>query len=66
MPSVYAPCPDCHGARYNPQTLEILWQGKSIADVLRLPVEEAVAFFADERSGFVSGQVLYVAGGPVG
>src|SRR5437763_711047 len=47
MPSVYAPCPDCHGARYNPQTLEILWNGKSIADVLRLTVEEAVECFAD-------------------
>ena len=48
MPSVYAPCPACHGARYNAQTLEIRWNGKSIAEVLAMTVEEAVAFFADE------------------
>lgn len=48
MPSVYAPCPACHGARYNPQTLEILWNGKSIAQVLGMTVEEAAAFFADQ------------------
>jgi excinuclease ABC subunit A len=58
MPSVYAPCPDCHGARYNAQTLEILWQGKSIADVLRLTVEEAVEFFADEPAVLRPLQVL--------
>ncbi|MES2785516.1 MAG: excinuclease ABC subunit UvrA [Pseudomonadota bacterium] len=50
MPSVYAPCPDCHGARYNAQTLEILWEGKNIADVLRMTVDEALAFFADESA----------------
>ena len=48
MPSVYAPCPACHGARYNAQTLEIRWNERSIADVLGMTVEEAVAFFADE------------------
>ncbi|MEO8653780.1 MAG: excinuclease ABC subunit A, partial [Ramlibacter sp.] len=48
MPSVYAPCPDCHGARYNPQTLEIEWQGKSIAQVLGLTVDGARDFFAKE------------------
>ncbi|MDB5953775.1 excinuclease ABC subunit UvrA [Ramlibacter sp.] len=58
MPSVYAPCPDCHGARYNPQTLEILWHGKSIADVLRLTVEEAVDFFAAEPAVLRPLQVL--------
>ncbi|MEJ7932298.1 excinuclease ABC subunit UvrA [Ramlibacter sp. AN1015] len=50
MPSVYAPCPKCHGARYNEATLRILWNGKSIADVLGLTVEAARAFFADQPS----------------
>jgi excinuclease ABC subunit A len=48
MPSVYAPCPTCHGARYNPQTLAILWEGLSIAQVLQLTVEEAVTVFAEQ------------------
>lgn len=47
MPSVYAPCPTCHGARYNEQTLEVTWQGLNIAQVLQLTVEQAVKFFAD-------------------
>ncbi len=48
LPSVYAPCPVCHGARYDARTLEILYRGKSIADVLGLTVDAAWAFFADE------------------
>jgi excinuclease ABC subunit A len=48
MPSVYAPCPTCHGARYNPQTLAIRWQGLSIAQVLQLTVDEAVEVFAEQ------------------
>jgi excinuclease ABC subunit A len=48
LPSVYAPCPDCHGARYNPPTLEITWHGLNIAQVLDLTVEDACATFADE------------------
>ena len=48
LPSVYAPCPACHGARYNPKTLEIKYRDKSIADVLRLTVDEAWEFFADD------------------
>lgn len=48
MPSVYAPCPTCHGARYNPQTLAISWQGLNIAEVLRLTVDEAVEVFAEQ------------------
>lgn len=47
LPSVYAPCPACHGARYNPRTLEIGYRGKTIAEVLALTVEDAWDFFAD-------------------
>ncbi|WP_213954700.1 excinuclease ABC subunit UvrA [Variovorax sp. dw_954] len=48
MPSVYAPCPTCHGARYNEATLKVQWNGRNIAEVLGLTVSEAVAFFADQ------------------
>ncbi len=48
LPSVYAPCPACHGARYNPRTLEITVGGKSIADVLGMTVDAAHTFFAGE------------------
>ena len=48
MPSVYAPCPTCHGQRYNAKTLEVEWNGRNIAQVLDMTVEEALAFFADE------------------
>ncbi|MBL9105298.1 MAG: excinuclease ABC subunit UvrA [Myxococcales bacterium] len=48
MPSVYAPCPTCRGARYDPKTLKITWQGKNIAEVLGMTVDEAHGFFADE------------------
>jgi excinuclease ABC subunit A len=58
MPSVYAPCPTCHGARYNPQTLAIKWQGLSIADVLQLTVEQAVEVFADQAGVLRSLSVL--------
>lgn len=48
LPSVYAPCPDCHGARYNPPTLEIRWNGLNIAEVLDLTVDSACTVFAGE------------------
>src|SRR6202051_3561840 len=48
LPSVYAPCPTCHGARYNAKTLEVKYRDKSIADVLGLTVDAAWEFFADE------------------
>jgi excinuclease ABC subunit A len=48
MPSVYAPCPTCHGARYNPDTLAIQWQNLNIAQVLQLTVEQAVDVFAEQ------------------
>ncbi|MGI4835445.1 MAG: excinuclease ABC subunit A [Janthinobacterium lividum] len=50
LPSVYAPCSVCHGARYNPKTLEITYQDKNIADVLALTVDEAWAFFSGEAA----------------
>ncbi len=48
LPSVYAPCPVCHGARYNAETLEIRYHGLNIADVLHLTVDAAAEFFSDE------------------
>ncbi|RCW69186.1 excinuclease ABC subunit UvrA [Pseudorhodoferax soli] len=48
LPSVYAPCPACHGKRYNEATLKVAWQGMTIADVLDLTVEAACARFAAE------------------
>jgi len=48
LPSVYAPCPTCHGARYNAKTLEIRYRDKNIAEVLGLTVDAAAEFFADE------------------
>jgi excinuclease ABC subunit A len=48
MPSVYAPCPTCHGARYNPQTLAVTWQGLNIAQVLQLTVTQALAVFGQQ------------------
>ncbi|MBD9460907.1 excinuclease ABC subunit UvrA [Pseudomonas sp. PDM05] len=58
MPSVYAPCPTCHGARYNPETLAIQWQGLNIAQVLGLTVEQAVDVFAEQPGVLRSLQVL--------
>ena len=48
LPSVYAPCPVCKGARYNAKTLEVTYRDKSIADVLALTVDEAFEFFAED------------------
>jgi excinuclease ABC subunit A len=45
LPDVYVPCEQCHGRRYNRETLEVRFKGKNIADVLEMPVEEALEFF---------------------
>ncbi len=46
LPDVYVPCEVCHGARYNRETLEVHYKGRTIAQVLDMPIEEAVEFFA--------------------
>ena len=46
LPDVYVPCEVCHGARYNRETLEVHFKGKTVSDVLDMPIEEAVEFFA--------------------
>ena len=50
LPSVYTPCPVCHGTRYNAETLTVDYRGKDIAQVLRLTVDDALAFFAGEAA----------------
>jgi len=49
LPSVYAPCPTCEGARYNADTLAVHYQDKNIAEVLDMTVDEAYAFFEDQE-----------------
>src|SRR5699024_11297611 len=46
LPDVYVPCEVCHGKRYNRETLEVKYKGKSISDVLEMRIEEALEFFA--------------------
>ncbi len=46
LPDVYVPCEQCHGKRYNRETLDVRFKGKTIADVLEMPIEEALQFFA--------------------
>jgi excinuclease ABC subunit A len=46
LPDVYVPCEVCHGARYNQETLQVHYKGKTVADVLDMPIEEAAQFFA--------------------
>jgi len=45
LPDVYVPCEQCHGKRYNRETLDVRFKGRTIADVLEMPVEEALEFF---------------------
>ena len=46
LPDVYVPCEVCHGARYNRETLQVLYKGKNIADVLNMPISEGAEFFS--------------------
>ncbi len=62
MPSVYAPCPTCHGSRFNEKTLEITYKGKNVAEVLRLTVDDAAVFFADDPQVLRSIEVLREVG----
>jgi excinuclease ABC subunit A len=62
LPSVYAPCPTCEGARYNPETLAITWRDRNIADVLAMTVDEAHAFFDGEEAVTRPLQVLREVG----
>ncbi len=62
LPSVYAPCPVCHGARYNVKTLEINYHEKNIAEVLALTVDDAWAFFAAEPAIYRALTVLREVG----
>lgn len=50
LPDVYVPCDICHGLRYNRETLEVLWKGKNISQILEMTVEDAHAFFKDVPS----------------
>ncbi len=50
LPSVYAPCPTCQGTRFNAKTLEILYRGKNIAEVLAMTVDDAWRFFEEDAS----------------
>ncbi len=47
LPGTYAPCPDCHGARYDEETLAITYRGRTVADVLAMSVDDAAGFLAD-------------------
>jgi excinuclease ABC subunit A len=62
LPSVYAPCPTCEGARYNADTLKITYKDRNIADVLRMTVDEAYAFFEDQEAVARPLQVLREVG----
>ena len=62
LPDVYVPCEVCHGKRYNRETLEVKYKGKSIYDVLNMTVEEALDFFRPVPSIFRKLQTLYDVG----
>ena len=62
LPSVYAPCNVCNGSRYNAKTLEVQYNDKNIAEVLKLTVDEALSFFSDEANVSRALQTLHEVG----
>lgn len=58
LPGTYAPCPTCHGARYNAETLEIAYRGKNVAEVLAMTVDQAASFLADVPAAMRSLETL--------
>ena len=62
LPDVYVKCDECHGARYNRETLEVKYRGKSISDVLNMTVDEAVPFFASNPSVLEKCEALHEVG----
>ncbi|WP_144120773.1 excinuclease ABC subunit UvrA [Catellatospora sichuanensis] len=62
LPGTYATCPACHGARYNPETLEITYRGATIADVLAMTVEQAERFLGDVPAAARSLRTLHEVG----
>jgi len=62
LPDVYVPCEVCGGKRYNRETLEILWKGHNISDILEMSVEEAVGFFENQPKIVRILQTLYDVG----
>jgi excinuclease ABC subunit A len=62
MPDVEVTCPACKGRRYREETLEVTWRGRNIAEVLKLSIEESVAFFADQRAIVRKLQILHELG----
>lgn len=62
LPDIYVPCEVCKGARYNRETLEVKYKGKSIADVLEMTVEEGLNFFANQPKIARKLQTLYDVG----
>ncbi|QGV77390.1 ATP-binding cassette domain-containing protein [Streptomyces ficellus] len=62
LPSTYTPCPDCGGARYQPETLEVRYRGRNIAEVLDLTVEAAAEFFAGSPTAVRSLRALLDVG----
>lgn len=62
LPGTYAPCPTCHGARYNAETLEVTWHDLTVADVLGLTVDQAADVLADVPAAVRSLQTLQEVG----
>lgn len=62
MPDVEVTCPACKGSRYREETLEVTWQGRNIAEVLKLSIEEGVGFFKDQRAVVRKLEILHELG----